>query len=105
MTQDELNQLELLLNKWFGALNGKSPVKHFWRYNPIAKIIKTNLNNLGRWKIAARGNPKRGYEIALLKQNQKINKITSNNNNIKPLVVVAPVPVQSSKVKVIIDDF
>lgn len=44
--------------------------KNFWARNPVAKIIKSNLKRIGKWKYKRRGNPKAGY---IASQN-KVNK-------------------------------
>lgn len=36
------------LNKWFNKQNSRN--KNFWTQNPVAKIIKTNLDKWGNFR-------------------------------------------------------
>lgn len=68
-----INEDQLLkdLNTWFDYHNlAKSS---FWERNKVAKLIKDNMRQIGKWKYRARGNPRKGY----LKMKEK-----STNNGI-----------------------
>jgi hypothetical protein len=61
MNEEKLNKE---LNKWF-EINFKKLNqldKNIWYVNPVAKLIKNKMKDLGRWKTMGRGNPAKGFK-------------------------------------------
>lgn len=44
---------------------------HFWERDIVARVIKSNIKKIGKWKYRRCGNPKAGY---IASQN-KLNKV------------------------------
>jgi len=62
--------LSEILNEWFELNKEKKLLdKNFWARNKVGRQIKDKLTNVGKWRNKARGNPKKGYQEFLKKQN------------------------------------